>query len=279
MATAQRTQDYFDVGGVTKLFWQSWTVANPKAVLVFVHGMAEHSGRYEFPVQYFVKKKYTVYAFDLRGHGQSEGRRVYADSFDDFVNDLGIFLKRVRNRESGKKIFLIGHSFGGQIVLNYGLQAPDFISGILVSSPNIRIKMPIAFYKLLLAKTLSLLVPTLTLGNDLDPRLVSHDPLVVRDYQQDPNVIKKITVRLAHVMMANQPWLLKMAHRFKLPCFLMHAGDDKICCPSGTEEFFENIPIKDKKLKIYQGLYHELFNEIDRETVFKDMEGWIEKRL
>lgn len=271
--------NHFAGKGGLKLYWRCWKVPDPRGVLVFVHGMGEHSGRYQFPVDYFTQKGFSIYTFDLRGHGMSEGRRAFAEAFEDYLADLGAFLKLVKQKEPKHKIFLIGHSFGGQIVLNYGVDDGDGLAGILVSSPNIRLKLPLPFYKILLAQTLSAFFPTLALGNELDPRLVSHDPLVVRDYQTDPLVLRRITVRLAHVMMQDQAGLIKKARRFHIPCLLMHAGDDQICDPAGTRDFFEKIPLKDKKLKIYPGFYHELFNEVERKKVFQDMEVWIEKHL
>ena len=112
--------NHFTGKGGLKLYWQCWKVPAPRGVPVLVHGMGEHSGRYQFPVDYFTPKGFNIYAFDLRGHGMSEGRRAFTNAFEDYLDDLENFLKLVRQKEPRHKIFLVGHSFGGQIVLDYG---------------------------------------------------------------------------------------------------------------------------------------------------------------
>lgn len=250
-----------------------------KAVLVFVHGLSEHSGRYQFPIAYFTRRGFTLYAMDLRGHGLSGGTRGYAESLEHLLGDIRAFLKTVKEKEPGRKVFLVGHSFGGQLVLNYGALFPDSLAGIIVSSPNIRLALKIALWKKLAAPVLSHVVPTLALPNDIDPSLISRDRRVVEAYKKDKMVQKKITTRLGDILLANRLKIVALAGRLRVPCFLMHAGNDRICSPEGTEEFFEKIPIKDKTLKIYDGFYHELFNDPGKEKVFRDMEEWIEKRI
>lgn len=280
----------FKGAGELDLFIQSWTPKKPPkngkavapikpAVIALVHGMAEHSGRYKFPVEYFTRRGYTVYAMDLRGHGESGGRRSFAESMDHLVEDIRRYMDRVRKHEKGKKIFLVGHSFGGQIVLNYGARHPEGLSGIIVSSPNVSLKVRIPIIKRLAAPILSKLVPKLALGNELDPSMVSKDPHVVEEYRKDKKIQKKITTRLADIVLENHLHILELAKRFRVPSLLMHAGEDVICSPEGTRRFYDNIPIRDKKMKVYDGFYHELFNEIGRNQVFRDMDLWILKRL
>jgi alpha-beta hydrolase superfamily lysophospholipase len=283
-------QGTFKGAGDLDLFVQSWTPQKPQkngkavaplkpAVVALVHGMAEHSGRYTHPVRYFTRRGYTVYAMDLRGHGESGGRRSYAESLDHLMEDIRRFLERIRRQEKGKKIFLVGHSFGGQLVLNYGVRHPEGLAGIIVSSPNVSLRVRISLLKRLAAPILSRLVPKLALGNELDPQMVSKDPEVVEAYRNDRKIQKRITTRLADIVLENHLYIMDLARKFKVPSLLMHAGDDVICSPEGTREFFERIPIRDKKFKVYEGFYHELFNEIGRNQVFRDMELWILKRL
>ncbi len=277
MHTQHTTGNFYGADGL-KLFFQRWGVPqSSEPVLVFIHGMAEHSDRYRFPVEYFAPKGFTVYAMDLRGHGNSGGRRAYADSLDQFLEDIHAFLKMIHDREPGKKIFLVGHSFGGQLVLNYGVRYQNGLKGILVSSPNIRLKLQLPFIKRLAAPILSCLIPTLSMGNELDASLVSHDTSIVKSYATDKKVLRKITARLGDIILENHMKIMELAPNLHVPIFMMHAGDDLICSPEGTKDFFDLIPSKDKSLKIYKGYYHELFNETGREQVFKDMEQWIEK--
>ncbi len=268
----------------TYLYFQSWTPEIQKeelkkGVLIFIHGMAEHSGRYQYPVQYFTSRGYTVYAMDLRGHGKSHGRRAYAESMHQLTEDVRVFVKHVKSCEGArKKYFLVGHSFGGQIVLNYTTHYPDDVDGVLVSSPNLKLKLPVNFIKRVMAPVLSRVLPRLPLGNDLDPSFVSHDETVVRNFERDPHVLRKITAKLGDIVLENYLTVMDLARKYKAPIFMMHAGADLICCPTGTKEFFKRIPHKKKNLKIYKGLYHEIFNELGREKVFRDMEVWIERQ-
>lgn len=276
---AHRTGNFIGAGGL-RLFYQCWKPAGrSKAVLAIIHGMAEHSGRYGNPVDYFAKHGFTLYAMDLRGHGLSGGRRAYAESIEELLEDLRSFLTMVKKSEPSRKVFLVGHSFGGQLVLNYGAHFPNSLGGIIVSSPNIRLALKVALWKKLAAPVLSSIVPKLMLTNDIDPSFISRDRQVVEAYKRDERVEKKITARLGDLLLANHLEIMDVARRFKVPCLLLHAGEDRICAPEGTEQFFQRIPIKDKTLKIYDGFYHELFNDPGKEEVFQDMENWIEKRI
>jgi acylglycerol lipase len=272
------------------LFYQSWKPDLPEknnrhgrylkpAVLVFIHGMAEHSGRYQYPVEYFTHRGYIVYAMDLRGHGESGGRRSYAESFDHLMEDIRLFLEMVKKEQKRRKIFLVGHSFGGQLALNYGSRYPKSVDGIIVSSPNLRLRMPLSFLKRLAAPVLSRILPKVTFGNSLDPSTISRDPKVVDAYRYDPKVQKGITLRLADLVLENLMDVMQLAEKFRVPAFLMHGSGDAICCPDATREFYSKIPIRDKSYRIYDGFYHEIFNEIGRNQVFRDMDLWILKRL
>ena len=286
MKTKQKSSHesgHFKAEDGVELYFQCWSpeLKNKKSkncVLIFIHGMAEHSDRYQYPVQHFTSKGYRVYAMDLRGHGKSNGHRAYAESMEQLVTDVRLFVKHIKSREGKKKYFIVGHSFGGQIVINYTTHYPKDVDGVLVSSPNLRLKLPVHFMKRVMAPVLSRLFPKLLLGNDLDASLVSHDRDVVRLYARDPHVLRKITAKLGDIILENYLSVMDLATKYKAPILMMHAGDDLICCPTGTKDFFKKIPHKKKTLKIYKGFYHELFNEIERHQVFKDMEAWIEKQ-
>jgi len=283
----EHQKGHFQGAGGLDLYYQSWIPVSVEkkvrdikpAVVLFIHGMAEHSDRYKNPIRYFTRRGYASYAMDLRGHGNSGGRRSYADSMDQLVEDLRSFVSFVKKHEKGKKIFLVGHSFGGQLVLNYGARHAEGVSGILVSSPNVSLRVKIPLIKRLAAPILSRIIPKLALGNELNPNLVSRDPNVVEEYRTDKRIQRKITTRLADIVLENHLYIMDLAKKFHVPTFLMHAGDDAICSPEGTRRFYENMPIRDKKFKIYPGFYHELFNELGRDQVFRDMELWILKRL
>lgn len=261
------------------LFYRRWPGEAKRPVLLFVHGMNEHSGRYTNPVEYFRRLGYTIYAYDQRGHGKSGGPRAHADRFARLLGDLDHVLRFIRDKEGSKPLFIVGHSFGGQVVLNYAIRHPDGIAGIITSSANIKLAMPIPTLKKKLGLLASHFVPQLPVPSGLKAEHLSHDQKVVDDYLSDPLCGTLISVRLASEMLANQEMLPILSKDFRLPCLLMHAEDDKICDPEGTKEFYRNCASQDKTLKTYPGFYHELFNEVDKERVFKDIKDWLNKHV
>lgn len=271
----QETTGTFAGSDGLPLFFRRVPAEVPKGVLVFVHGLGEHSGRYQNPFTYFSARHYSLYALDLRGHGRSPGRRADATSWRQLSDDLQLFVRLVA-LESGRKAFLIGHSFGGQLVLNYlmAMSEPQ-IQGVILSSPNLRVAFPIPKWKRLAAKTLASFLPSLSLGNEVNPDHVSRDLTVVRAYQSDPLMVRRITTRLGQLILTNQEEIFSYASEIRLPVLLMHGGADRLTSPDASREFFEKIEVEDKTLKIYEGYYHEIFNEIGRETVFHDMETWL----
>lgn len=272
-------ESYFKSHDHHRLFYQEWKAKPAKGVLIFVHGLNEHSGRYGNPVRYFVKQGYTLYLFDQRGHGKSDGLRSHVDHFDSYLKDLDEFTRFAALREKGKKIFMVGHSMGGQVVLNYVGRLKPPLAGFITSSANIRVAVKIPWLKKYLGLNLVRFLPRFHLEGEIDPQWISRDPEVVRDYKRDPLVSKKMTLGLITELIKNQRTLLNLAPKVKIPGFLMHSGDDHICAKEGTEAFFKKMGAKDKKLKIYDGFYHELFNEYGREEVFRDMEEWLKRHL
>jgi alpha-beta hydrolase superfamily lysophospholipase len=232
-------------------------------------------------VQYPAEHGYTVYAYDQRGHGRSSGKRAYAERFARFLGDLEAVVRFVRRREGSKALYLVGHSFGRQVVLSSGATRDNGVAGIIASSPNLRLAMPIHWVKKRAGLLLSRLTPSFSMSTEIDPMYVSHDLDEVAAYVSDPLVNNGITVRLASEMFSNQDKILDLAQNFKLPCLLMHGGDDHISDPDGTEDFYAACASKDKSIKIYPGLYHELFNECaaDRQQVFAHMEKWLKGRV
>lgn len=272
-------ESYFKSHDHHRLYYQEWKADPSRAVLIFVHGLNEHSGRYVNPVNFFSKKGYTLYLFDHRGHGRSDGLRSFIDDFDTYLKDLDEFTLYVANREKRKKIFMIGHSMGGQIVINYVARYDHALSGFMVSSPNIEVAVKISWIKKQMTYHLSTFLPKMRFTNEIDPKWISRDRAVVRAYKSDPLVSKDITLKLASEIFKNQDKIMGFSPRVKIPVLMMHAGDDRICSAKGTEKFFQEMNSKDKTLIIYDKFYHELFNEFGKEKVFADMEGWLKKHL
>ena len=267
-------------GGV-ELYYQRWRPeagSASKAVLAIVHGHGEHSGRYGSVVAWFVPKGYAVYAFDLRGHGRSPGQRGYVSRFGDYIADVQAFLAFVRQEEAGRPVFLLGHSLGGPIALNYVLHDPSGLAGIIASGPALG-ALPVSPAKLLLANLLSKVWPRFSLPTGLDVDNLSRDPAVVKDYVDDPLVHDLGTARLGTEVMAAIDWTQAHATDLALPCLIVHGGADRICLPEDSRTFFDHVTLADKELREYDGYYHEVFNDVGKERVLTDVEAWLEARL
>ncbi|MBX7148249.1 lysophospholipase [bacterium] len=273
-------ESYFKSHDHHRLYYQyAEPKKDTKAVLIFVHGLNEHSGRYQNPTQYFTKKGYAVYLFDHRGHGKSDGLRSYVDNFEHYIKDIHEFVQFVAKENKGTGLFIVGHSLGGQMVANYVAQYPEKLSGFVISSANIETAVPISALKKYLGNKLASYLPRFKLKNEIDPYLISRDEGVVKAYVADPLVSKHITLKLASEILTNQESIYEKAAQITLPALILHGDKDKICACEGSEKFAEKLKSNDKKLVIYKGAYHELFNELDKEKAFQEMERFFEAHL
>ncbi len=263
-----------------ELYRQSWRPeGTPRAVLTVIHGFGEHSGRYGNLVHHFVPKGYAVHALDQRGHGRSPGQRGHIESFAQVRGDVRAFLDAVRREEEPDlPLFLIGHSQGGLTVLNYALHDPSGLAGVVASGPLLS---PPGVSPLLLqvSKLLSRLWPTVSLNVGLDVTALSHDQAVVDAYVADPLVHGKATARLGVEVMQAAEWTQAHAAEFRPPLLIVHGGADRLCDPAASRRFFEKVTNPDKARIEYEGLYHEVFNEVGKEQVLADVEAWLEKHL
>jgi acylglycerol lipase len=270
----------FNASDGLELYYQAWQPdGEAKAVFAVVHGYGEHSGRYLNPVNYFVPRGYALYAYDLRGHGQSAGQRGHINRFSEYLADTDSFLKLVREQQPGHKMFLLGHSLGGLIVAAYALDHPGELPGLILSSAFLRFKMQVPGWKMMVARTLSSLMPTFTMANDVSASLLSHDPAVVAAYDADSLNHHIATARWGTEIMAAQERTLSRAGELKIPVLVLYAGDDQIADPEGSALFFERASVADKTQRRYEGYYHETFNEVNKETVFRDIEAWLAGRV
>lgn len=279
MSVINATLQYLKISDGASLYYQKWMPVHPKAIIVFAHGLTDHVGRYGSFTRYFATRGYGVCLYDLRGHGKSGGRRTHVNRFYDYLYDLSQFLGFVKSNSPAAPIFLAGHSFGGQIVLNFIIRYAKEIRGVVALSPSIEMKLDIPSWKIRLGKFGAKWFPILRVGYNLDPNLLSHDKRVIEEYQQDPNVSRDITLRCGLEILKNTELVMALAGRIHLPILLMHGGSDKICDPEATKKFYMRVPVYNKQLKIYPGLYHELLNEEGRNQVFADMETWFENQL
>ena len=258
------------------IYHQAWLPAgNVKAVLLIIHGLGEHCGRYMNVVNHFVPLGYAVYGFDHIGHGKSEGMREVVERFADYTDTLAVYHEMVKGRQTGKPIFLLGHSMGGLIVSYYLLDHQADFRGAVISAPVIKVSDNISQATILIGKILSALAPKLGLL-PLDAKNISRDPEVVKAYIDDPLVFHgKTPARLAAELLKAMLRVTAEAGKITLPFIVLQGSEDKLVDPGGAQTLYDKAGSKDKTIRIYEGLYHEVFNEPERARVLKDVEIWL----
>ena len=261
-----------------KIYYQCWLPEkDPKAVLFIVHGLAEHSGRYMNLVNHFVPLGYAIYGVDHIGHGKSDGLRVYVEQFEDFTDTLKDFSHMIRDWQPKKPLFLIGHSMGGLISSIFLLDHQDELSGAVLSGPSVKVP-DMSSVTILAGKLFSTLMPKLGLLA-LEADGVSRDPAVVQAYLNDPLVYTgKITARLAAELLKAMKRAEVDASKITLPILIAQGSEDRLVDPDGAQMLHDTVGSVDKTLKIYDGLYHEIFNEPEHHKVLGDIETWLESR-
>jgi len=264
----------------TNIYFQSWLPeSEPRAVLLIVHGLAEHSGRYGNVVDHFVPLGYAVYGIDHLGHGKSEGRRVYVKRFDDYTSTLKVYFDKIHGWQPDKPIFLVGHSMGGLISAVYLLDHQAELAGAILSGPAVKIPGHVTPPILFVGKMLSALTPKFGLLA-LSADGVSRDPSVVQAYVNDPLVHRgKATARLAAEMLKAMQAISGQAARITLPIMIVQGSADRLVNSSGARMLYDAVSSADKEIKIYDGLYHEVFNEPEHDKVLRDVELWLEAHL
>jgi alpha-beta hydrolase superfamily lysophospholipase len=264
----------------TDIYYQYWLPeGEPKAILLVVHGLAEHSGRYMNVVNFLVLSGYAVYGIDHIGHGKSHGKRVYVKRFQDYTKTLKNYFDMIREWQPEKPIFLIGHSMGGLISAAYLLEHQDELSGAVLSGPGIKVPDNISQAIIFVGKILSIITPKAGLIQ-LDAEGVSRDRAVVDAYVNDPLVYTgKITARLGAELLKAMQYVTDQAPKIRLPIMIVQGSDDKLVDPSGAQLLYDLVSSKDKTIKIYNGFYHEVFNEPEHDQVLNDVKTWIEAHL
>lgn len=269
------------VQGLTLATRRWWPHPAPKAAVVLVHGIGEHSGRYAHVATHLMLHGYAVFAFDLRGHGRSEGEpRAYVESYDDYVADLGRFLEHVRAETGSLPLFLMGHSLGGGIAAYYVVtHGTDGLAGLVLSSAALKIPENLSPVLQKMAGFLSKRVPKLPLLK-LDTAHLSRDPAVGRAYTEDPLVYTGgVRARVGAEVLRVAGLIQRHADAFTLPLYLFHGTADTLTDPDGSRLLYERAPAEDKTLKLYDGLLHETMNEPEREEVLADLTGWLDAHV
>ena len=274
----QTEEGFFSARDGLRLFWHTARAATPAAHVAVVHGYGDHLGRYVEVTRALVAAGYTVHLIDCRGHGQSGGKRAHVDRFDEYLSDLDLFLARVKEQAKDLPVFLLAHSHGGLIGARYLLDHPDAVRGAVLASPYFRLKMQVPALKVAAGKLISRVLPSLPMGNELKPEMLTRDVAIQEQTRGDPLYLHVATPRWYTEHLVAQDAVMRRATEFVTPFLMIFGGADGIADPAAGREFFEHATSKDKQHKQYDGLVHELFHEPERDLVFRDVVGWLDER-
>ena len=269
-------EGFIAAGDGLRLHYRERLIPDGIAQVLLVHGVAEHCGRYRGVEDFFAGHGLGVSVADLRGHGRSEGRRVWVPAFESYLDDLDVFLRHVRSHSP--RVFLLGHSLGGLIAVRFAETRRAALRGLILSGaalqPAITPPGPVLWLLTQLNKLSSATpVPGLVRAGQL-----SRDPDVVRRYETDPLVPGYLTTGLGLATLEAARRGLADASSVRVPTLILHGGEDSAVDPAGSEALFSRLQVEDKQLEVYPGLYHEIFNEPEREDVLNGVLTWIRKR-
>lgn len=261
------------------LYAQSWsTTRRPEAVICLVHGLGEHASRYAHLAEAMCESNISVVAYDLRGHGKSGGKRGHAPNYEALMDDVSLALKNTAELFPDIPLFLMGHSFGGNQVLNFVMRRHPKLQGVIASSPWLKTAFAPPAIKLLLARTVGRLLSSLSQSSELEVNAISRDPEVVKAYTQDPLVHDKITPGLFLGSYEAGLWALQNAANFSLPLLIYHGTDDRLTSYDASKAFAFAVK-GDVTWKSFPGFYHEAHNEPEKEQVFSTLVGWVRAHL
>ena len=250
-----------------KIFLRSWSTDRPPSHnILIIHGLGEHSGRYDEFANFFLKKNIGVFAFDLVGHGKSEGVKGHVSKIENFIDDIEEVLTKVRKKYINIPIILFGHSLGGCLALNYLIERKSKeINSAIISSAWIITKVKLPKYLLKFQHLLSLIFPKIRLNNRLNPNDLSKDKEIVKNYINDPYVHDRISLNLFKEVNKGIKKIKKESHKLNLPILITHGKKDRIISHKGSELL--NKEITHSKLKLFENIFHEPHNDLEKKEV------------
>lgn len=275
-----RTERTFDGVGGVRIVYDVWTPdTEPRGVVVLSHGLGEHARRYDHVAERFGEAGLITYALDHRGHGRSGGKRVRVKSIDEYTGDFGTLVTIAASEHPGLKRIVLGHSMGGGIVFAYGVDHQNDFDLMVLSGPAVAAQTGVSRGKLLLGKAVGSLLPDLPV-EELDSNAISRDPAVVAAYNADPLVWHgKIPAGIAKALVTVGETMPQRARQLTKPLLVVHGAEDALVPAAGSQLLVDCVGSSDVHLKVYPGLYHEVFNEPERDRVLDDVTAWIEARL
>jgi alpha-beta hydrolase superfamily lysophospholipase len=270
--------DLVDVAGGVRLQRRWFLPAEPLAAVILTHGLGEHAGRYARLARWLADRHVAVHAYDLRGHGHSGGPRGHASSLAELVDDLERVVDAVRAQCAGLPLVLVGHSLGGLITAALLCERDPVVAGAVTSGAALVVP-GLAGRRLTKLRLYHAITPRRALSNGLSTSALSRDPEVVRAYKADPLVHRVLTPSLAVEIARVSARVIASADAVRAPMLLLHGEADRICSPDGSRRFYGGLTAPGSRLRIYPGLYHEVFNEPEHLHVFGDVLRFIQVRI
>lgn len=278
----KRSEGFFKGHQDINLFFQIWENPQAKGTIIFTHGQGEHSESYHRLISAFENDAWSFYGWDLRGHGRSEGRRGFVSEFDDYCKDYKIFLDMVMKNEKVHQgpVILLCHSMGALIQLKTMIRHPEIkCDAIVVSSPLLGIAVKVPAFKSRGAQLLNVLLPQVTLGNELSNDMLTRDPDVIREYEQDALRHNRISSGAFLGFLEAFTFVNPRAGEIKKPALFIISSNDPVVSSSAAKSFYEKIGSKKKELFIYPDAKHEVINDTIRATVFADIKKFLDAYL
>ena len=262
-----------------QFYAQEWTPSTQLiASITLVHGLGEHSSRYQHLAEYYCEQGISVLSFDQRGHGRTQGKRGHILSYNLAMQDIKHFIAENRSRHPESRHFLYGHSLGGAMALYYTLQEKAGITGTIVTGLGLAPGDPLPPAKLALAKFMAKVAPSFTLPNGLDRNNLSRDREVIQRYIDDPLVHNQVSASLGMNLISRGAWMVENAARLDLPLLLMYGAKDHLVDQSAIHNFLRSADGMVTS-KVWEGFYHEIHNEPEQKEVFDFAINWINSKI
>jgi alpha-beta hydrolase superfamily lysophospholipase len=278
-AEARHEEGFLNSADHLRLYWQRFTPPAPRATVAVLHGAGDHSGRYPGITAALVHAGFQVALVDFRGHGQSDGRRWHVDQFADYVSDLDAFVAKLsQDGVAGDRLFVVAHSHGALIAATWGLSRGRHVSGFVFSSPYFRLATKPSFLKVLVARVVGRAVPWLPVKPGFPLSVLSTDADHVRWTERDPLYGRVTTPRWFEESSRAQVEVLRRAGEWTAPLLVLAAGEDQLADVTAAQAFVEAARSEDKRIQVYAGFRHEIFNETERDRPIGEAVKWLGER-
>jgi alpha-beta hydrolase superfamily lysophospholipase len=248
------------------------------ASITLIHGIGEHSGRYQSMAEYYCSKGISILSYDQRGHGKTEGKRGHIRSYDVAAEDIDHFLHENLLRHPDAPQFIYGHSLGGAMALYFCLTHKPNINGAVITAPGLAPGTPFPPLIMFIAKILAIITPSFTMSNRLERKYLSRDPEVAQKYSSDPLVHDQVSASLGMDLINKGAWMVKSAGSLELPVLLMYGTEDHLANVQMIHEFIDNAKSL-LSVKVWDGFYHEIHNEPEKKQVYDYAINWIKSKL